>query len=286
MIVNASHISQIRDDIQKQCQSNAMYPKLYEEYQNYFNFKVEADFEPINSVIVIAVPQPQYEVKFHWNGRVVPLIIPPTYLYGVQVTSELTELLKSILEPAGFHAAYARLPVKTLAVRTALAQYGRNNITYVPGMGSFHRLSAFYSDLQIEKDEWYDLNSMELCKECSACRKNCPTGAIPSDRFLLRVEKCLTYHNEQPKEISFPDWIDPSWHNCFIGCMRCQHVCPMNNKVKDWVEPLVEFSESETRELLDVPDIESLSKSLKEKLESTELIEYFELIPRNLSSFF
>jgi len=37
------------------------------------------------------------------------------------------------------------VPIDRLAVRGGLATYGRNNVTYVPGMGSFHRLSAFYS---------------------------------------------------------------------------------------------------------------------------------------------
>ncbi len=54
--------------------------------------------------------------------------------------------MRSILGPAGIEVARARIPVKLLAVRTGLAQYGRNNIAYVRNMGSLVRLDAFCTD--------------------------------------------------------------------------------------------------------------------------------------------
>jgi epoxyqueuosine reductase len=44
----------------------------------------------------------------------------------------------------------------------------------------------------------------------------------------------LTYHNEAVRD--FPEWIDPSWHHCLVGCMRCQTIC-QNRMVRDWFEP-------------------------------------------------
>jgi epoxyqueuosine reductase len=37
--------------------------------------------------------------------------------------------------------------LKRLAVRSGLARYGRNNVTYVEGMGSFLELSASLTDM-------------------------------------------------------------------------------------------------------------------------------------------
>jgi len=46
----------------------------------------------------------------------------------------------------------AIFPFKTLATRTGLAKYGKNNITYTECGGSYHRLTAFYTDMDLETD--------------------------------------------------------------------------------------------------------------------------------------
>ena len=190
----------------------------------------------------------------------------------------------------GMHVAwwiceYALVPQKTLAVRVGLAEYGRNNITYVSSMGSFHRPSTFYSDFPFEEDNWQELRKMDLCEECLACVRNCPTGAIPTDRFLLRVERCITYHNEQPEGVPFPEWLDSSWHNCLVGCLHCQKICPANKKVKDWIEPGPIFTEEETKLLLNGRTIDNLPTETKKKMEDIDFVNYLGVFPRNLSVF-
>ena len=281
--INAKRIPDLRHDIQQQ--QDHMHPEFYEEYKSFFEFNSKVDFGEINSLIVIAVPVPQYEVTFQYKNKPISLIIPPTYLYGQKIVDESEELLKNIFEPKGFNVTYARVPVKTLAVRSGLSEYGRNNITYVSGMGSFHRLAPFYSDVPIEEDIWLERKMMDICENCNACVNNCPTGAIPTDRFLLRVDKCLTYHNEQPGNISFPEWINPSWHNCLVGCLHCQKICSVNKKVKDWTEKGPFFNEKETRILLQEKNLHDLPEELKEKLNKYDLANYFEILPRNLRVF-
>ena len=152
-------------------------------------------------------------------------------------------------------------------------------------MGSFYRLIAFYSDLPVEKDNWQELEMMEMCNTCNACVRKCPTGAISGDRFLLFAEKCLTYHNEQPGDIPFPEWIKTSWHNCVVGCLHCQKVCPANKKVKDWVEPGPTFNENEINFIFNESKFENLPVTLKEKIEKFDLVNYFEVLSRNFSVF-
>ena len=115
-----------------------------------------------------------------------------------------------------------------LAVRSGLAAYGRNNVTYVTGLGSFHRLSAFYSDMPCDGDEWHELRLLDRCVKCRLCHRLCPTGAIARDRFLLHAERCIVFHNEKPWTVPFPAWLDPAWHNCLVGCLLCQAKCPEN----------------------------------------------------------
>ena len=283
-IVSAKHIPELQRAIKKLYEQKLLDPDFYEEYKDYFDFQPEAEFGEIKSLFIISVPQPQYKVIFHWNNQEIPLIVPPTYLHGRAIIDKIRAFLTEILKPSGYNVEFARVPQKTLAVRVGLAEYGRNNITYVSGMGSFHRLSTFYSDFPYDQEEWQEPRMMDLCKECSACVQKCPTGAIPTDRFLLRVERCLTFHNEHPADVLFPDWIDPSWHNCLVGCMHCQKVCPANKKVVNWVEPGPTFNEEETKLLLSGKSLDELPEETRKKVEKHDLANYLFVYPRNLSA--
>ena len=285
-ILSAEHIPDIRYDITKHQTENSFDPEFYKHYQSFFEFKTDEDLPQIRSLFIISVPVPQFEAIFHWKNERISLLIPPTYLYGLNIVNQITELVNQLLKPSGYKAVYARIPQKIIAVHSGLAEYGRNNITYVSGMGSFHRLTTLYSDFPTEENNWQELKMMDLCKECSACTQKCPTGAIPSDRFLLRAERCITFHNELPPEIAFPDWFDPSWHNCLVGCLHCQKVCPANKKIIDWTEPGPEFSEEELNLILKGESIEELPVETRKKIEDFDLENYYEALPRNLGIFF
>ena len=219
-IVSAKYIPDLQNSVKKFNDQKLLDPDFYEEYKKYFDFEPKTGFGEVKSLFMVAMPQPQYEIVFNWKNKKVPLIIPPTYLHGRASINKIQAFLTDLLKPSGYSVEFARLPQKTLAIRAGLAEYGRNNITYIRGLGSFHRLFTFYSDFPYEQDGWQELRMMDLCKECSACVRKCPTGAIPEDRFLLRAERCLTFHNEHPVDVPFPDWIDPSWHNCLVGCLH------------------------------------------------------------------
>lgn len=284
-IVSGKHIPALRQGVTKHHDQKFLDPEFYEEYRSYFEFEPNVDFPEINSLFIISVPQPQFKAIFHWKNEMIPLLIPPTYLYGRKLIDQMIEFLSEILKPNGYNVAYAMLPQKNLAVRSGLAEYGRNNITYVPGMGSFHRLTTLYSDFSTDEDNWQELQMMDLCMECSACTRKCPTGAIPTDRFLLHAERCITFHNEHPGDIPFPEWIDPKGHNCLVGCLHCQKVCPANKKVINWIEPGPEFTEEETIMILNGKNYDDLPIKTREKIEGFDLVKYYEVLARNLSPF-
>jgi epoxyqueuosine reductase len=193
-------------------------------------------------------------------------------------------LLREILEPAGYQLVEASLPKKMLAVRSGLAAYGKNNVTYVPGMGSFHGLVAAYTDLPVTEDGWREPQMMERCRICQACLRRCPAGAITAERFLVRAERCITFHNEKPADMPFPAWIDPAWHNCLVGCLHCQWVCPENMGVRQWVEDGVVFSEAETELLLEDVPLEEIPSYTLEKMQRVHLDLWAGILPRNLGA--
>jgi epoxyqueuosine reductase len=281
-IVPVQHVYGLQEEIERRYREGHFDEKFYQRWLTSFAFSPPDSLPQAMCLIVVAVPQPQFQIVFTWNGKTLPALVPPTYLHGQKTDKQIQDVLAGILEPEGYRVAQAALPKKLLAVRSGLAAYGKNNITYVSGMGSFHRLAAFSSDLAPHQDHWQEAQMMAACENCSACRRNCPSGAISAERFLLHAERCITYHNEQPGDVPFPTWLDPSWHNCLLGCMCCQNVCPQNRDFWSWVEEGAEFSEKETGLLSQGVPLEQLPTATAEKLEWLELTEYADVLPRNL----
>ena len=285
-IVSVSHLHQLQKEIEGLRGHALLDSQFCEDRLAWFNFQTPEGLLKAQSLIVVAVPRPQTRATFIWNGQRRPLILPPTYTAYDDIEKEVENLLAKVLGEKGYRLAGTALPLKLLAVRSGLGQYGRNNICYVSGLGSFLQLVAVYSDMPCEEDSWQESTMMKSCEECELCRRACPTGAIPSDRFLLRAERCIPYHNEKKGDVQFPKWMDASWHNCIVGCMRCQRVCPQNKGLVQWVGEEEEFSEEETILLLEGVAQDKLPVKTLRKLEHLGLVDYLDSIPRNLGIFF
>ncbi|MGD8792728.1 MAG: 4Fe-4S double cluster binding domain-containing protein [Anaerolineae bacterium] len=283
-VVSVRRLEDLREAFEGHLNQGLLDEELYRTYLAGFDFSPPADLPGARSIIVVAVPQPQTRVTFTWDGEQVPFLIPPTYPERV-TNARVRDLLAQVLAPAGYRVAEAVLPKKLLAVRSGLAAYGRNNISYVPGMGSFYGLVAVYADMPAPDDDgWRPAQMMDACRNCRACLRHCPAGAITAERFLLHAERCLTFHNEKPADVPFADWIDPAWHHCLVGCLRCQRVCPRNREVRSWVQEGVAFSAEETALLLDGVPLDRLPAATLKKLEEVELDSYADVLPRNLSA--
>jgi len=279
-IVSIHHLLQLKEEIENKRLDLLLEEDFYQECLSFFDFSTPASLAGAKSIIIVSIPQRKISVSFQWKKRQYMLIIPPTYLH--EPDDNVKKILDEILMPAGYRIARASLPLKILAVRSGLAEYGKNNITYVKGRGSFHRLVGFYSDLPCVDDNWQKPKIMSTCQNCSACLKNCPSGAIPGDRFLIKAELCLTFHNE--REGLFPEWIKPEWHHCLVGCLRCQSICPANKHILNWEETREHFSEKETSMILDGLGKNELPALTLNKLEKLSLTEYLKQLPRNLEA--
>jgi epoxyqueuosine reductase len=232
------------------------------------------------SILVMAYPQYITKLGFQYMDKVYSVIIPHTYRHS-EVYDKVENILSSILKPNYYSYIGTYLPVKLLAVTTGLGMYGRNNICYVEGMGSFLRLFSFYTDIPYSGDGWTEKTAMPECKTCSACMKVCPTGCINENRFLINAERCISNFNE--KEGDFPAWMDGKWHNAIVGCMKCQAICPQNKNFIDKVDNEVMFVPEETEMILKNVPFTQLPDQLKQKINGLDLTQYYEVLHRNLS---
>lgn len=277
--VSVGHLREVEDKIRNSLEDGSFDPVFARERLMSFRFLTPASSR-WSSILIIAVPQPAVLLKFIWQGSSHKVTLPPTYDYSVNFT--VKNQLEKLLYPYGFKIEQANLPLKIMAVRSGLAEYGRNNICYIPGRGSFFRLMAFYTDVPGLKDHWGVPVMMNKCRTCRACIRECPQGAIGDDRFLLHAERCLTYHNERPG--NFPQNIDKTLHHCLLGCMICQRICPENKKNNEWAEEKEEFTEKETTMILDEIPADGLPVKTRGKLERLCLLDDYPLLARNLGA--
>ncbi len=233
------------------------------------------------SVVVAATRRPLTRATLTVAGEPREVVVPPHYAGYRSVPDGLAETLGEALAASGHRAARFEPPLKTLATCAGLARYGRNNVAYVPGLGSYLMLAACATDAPPPPEAaWGEPLQLDRCERCTACLRACPSGAIRPDRFLLQTDRCLTAVNED--EAPFPGWVDPAWHHCAVGCLRCQQSCPENAAVELRVAAAETFDEHETKAILAAARGDELPAVTRGKLERCGLDYSPVLIARNL----
>ena len=253
----------------------------FREYIGGFRFQVPETIPNARSIIIVAMPLLGAAVIFHFKGRKIEIPIPSGYTDGGITTESVKErLLKDVIGERRWKLERTRLPLKLLAVRSGLAEYGRNNISYVDGYGSYHQLRAFYTDYAFADDHWRTPVMMRECKNCSICRHRCPTQAIRKTDFVIDAGRCLTLYNELADPI--PDWIDPRVHHTLVGCLKCQHECPVNEELAAKVETIAEIDERDTDFILNGGRIPERQQAIIARLKKFPAAEDLAYLARNL----
>jgi epoxyqueuosine reductase len=280
--VSYSHVKEIQDTIESLYQTKSIAQDVYDEVMEYVSFEVPKEMPEPKSVIILAIGNPaNLNLVFQWKGGEVKTCLPGVYRKAFKSRETIWQEVGDTLAKYGFRWVRAPLPHKTLAVRSGLARYGRNNISYIEGLGNFHRLLAFYTDMPCDEDSWQEPRMLDLCERCHGCECTCPTGAIVGDRFLIHAERCVTFYNEKDLDVDFPDWFKPEWHTCLAGCIECQKHCPENKQALRYVEG-EGFDESETALFLKGVKAEELPIPTREKMERNDMLTVLDVLPRNL----
>jgi epoxyqueuosine reductase len=270
-------IEAVREKLEARRSSGEIEAGFYKENLDKFRFLEGIVIPGPKCVVMVAVPCPIHVLPVTVGGRKIDALIPPTY---VKYNATFADVLGDMKETAlGTEAAVETIkaPLKSLAVHMGLVVYGRNNITYVPGLGSGHQLCGYVVGMgegPVEGDakpsspktgegetgpaascsapgaaaDWRE-TALERCADCRACVKACPTGAIREDRFLISAERCFTLLSESRKPL--PAWAKPPKSICLIGCMACQQVCPENKGRLKTSPSGLEFTAGETEAVLE-----------------------------------
>ncbi|MDP4094821.1 MAG: 4Fe-4S double cluster binding domain-containing protein [Bacillota bacterium] len=255
-------------------------PNMYKRYlDNYYDFKAVYENKSVKSICITATPSPISIVRFEYNNLSIDVEIPPIYTDRRDILEKIKKASEVFLK-FGYSTYPVCLPKKPLSVHGGLAEYGRNNLVYVEGMGSFHRLTAFATDALIDSYQWRGLKRMETCDSCKACLNNCPTGAIRYENPIIDADRCLTFHNEQSAQ--FPEWIEATWHHALVGCLRCQDACPNNRAQKNNRKFIGTFDSTETELIITQKPFSDLPEILQEKLKKFSMDIYYHTLSKNL----
>ncbi len=237
----------------------------------------------VQSLVIVATPSRARTAVFALDAGQAAVTIPPTYADYDEMEAMVLQTARDCLAPLGRHAEQAdRLPKKLLAARSGLAEYGRNNICYVDGIGSHMHLFALFTDMPPAGDAWLPLRFMDQCEGCGACVRACPTGAIDANAPVINADRCLTAFNEDDGRTPFPDWMDASTHNCLVGCMRCQACCPANAGLPSAESFDFSFDRAETQIILSHETGEAYPEAVEEKIRALGIWNYRDALPRNL----
>lgn len=281
-MVSINHIQELESEYEKSFENSLIDKQLHKRYiKDYIDFSLKEKYPSIHSLIIIATPSPQVDIKFQIENKEFWLKIPPIYSDRLELAGRIKEITSEIFDNNGYKTFPVILPKKLIAVKSGLAKYGKNNLAYVNGMGSYHRLTLFAADLHCENDSWQKTQMLGRCEKCFACQKSCPTSAIGDNNFVIKAERCLAYLNEQTG--LFPDWVDPISHNCIIGCIKCQDSCPENKSYISASKFKEEFNEKETHMILNEIPYDELPENLQTKISNLCLKYYYKQLSRNIS---
>lgn len=278
-LISISNLTKIQKIFTEIINSRTYSQEFYDIYFKIFQKDYRKVFPDAKSIIVTVYSQQITELYFSYNGADIRTVIPPTYIHKDEEVN-IENLLNKILSNYGYCIRNFPLPEKLTTVLSGLGKYGKNNLCYVDGMGSFNTPIIYLSDLPVEEKPLSGMSLAEPCKNCIRCTNNCPTKAITEDSFLINPQKCITYFNEN--EFELPEWVLMNWQDTIIGCMCCQEVCPMNAKLLKNISECAGFSEAETELILKNTEFKNLPESVKIKLADLSMDKQYEILPRNL----
>ena len=251
-------------------------------------FALPDDFRNARSLIVVATFARTSVVNFKLDGRDHPVTVPFQYYADEWTPDKIRQMIaRDIIKAPGRRIVDVskRVPLKLLAARSGLGRYGRNNLVFVEGMGSYNLLHAFLTDGDCPDNAGIDLNILDTCRHCHGCDRSCPTDCMTRGEMVIDAGRCLTLYNEAPGD--FPNFILPSMHHALMGCLMCQRRCPENEWIPETTTAGSDVSESETKNILRGKPEPALLESLRRRLGLFPAVSQDDFLPilkRNLGA--
>lgn len=113
-----------------------------------------------------------------------------------------------------------------LAVKAGMGYFGHNGLLITKEFGQRQRVAPifienkFFDYTDSDEHEWI----ADFCKTCRKCERNCPTGAILSEKIVIdqELEGIGNRKTSINREKCFP------YFNKTMGCAICIKVCPFS----------------------------------------------------------
>lgn len=279
-------LDRVAKELEKQRDAHEIDPIFFKENLSFFEEFDDLETNQNQVVIVVAVPRPAHYVGFSFDTKIMNMVLPPTYVNYRNTFAEIRRDLEKNVFNEQIGLRTLTVPLKTLTSYLGIASYGKNNLTYIPEFGSYFQLVGYLINAPFHLKNSVESSKkrlMQKCKNCSACIKACPMGAISNDRFLLHAEKCFTLYSESSKDI--PTGVCFPSPNCIIGCLKCQEICPMNQGKLKYENSGVLFSIEETLAILNSDEIPpKLLETIETKYSALGLTEGTEIFFRNFKN--
>lgn len=272
-----THINELKSEILGLREKGKLNDKIFNDYLQ-FDYD---ELKEYKSMIIVAMKLPVVILEVEKNDVTREIMIPSAYYSGGQVES-FNKNMETLFRSNSINYKPVHLPCKLLVARTGLGAYGRNNISYIDGFGSYFRARVFLTDVDIREDNWNKVRQSELCASCSVCIDGCPNDLISTDSYLIDAGKCITFHNEI--EDDFPTWINPKWHNALIGCMKCQYDCPINIEYKRDMKVISRLTEENVEDIFRCISYDELNDDTKRIIRDIEFDDYYKVFKRNFES--
>lgn len=133
------------------------------------------------------------------------------------------------LTSAGINATPAddSIDLRAAAEKCGLSLRGfKHHLNMTAGEGSYFFIQAIIINTPLTIIRDYTKNDI-ACKNCDACVRACPTGALGGKKFDRA--KCIRHHMSSGEITDLQ--IAEAAGSCVLGCFRCQASCPLNKAV-------------------------------------------------------
>lgn len=287
---NISHLTDSYSDFNQQSASGEFNDIQKRIFQSWGSFHQLKDSEMKNIILIaVSTSGKTRKIIFDCDGTKISTLLPPWYSYNEedQCIQAIETELSTVLKKYDYTIKKLVGPYKYLSAKLGLGKYGRNNLIYIEGLGSYVRIAGFVTNAELIPHSYPEqkINNLilEKCEKCGICKKQCPTQAIGENKFLLHVDRCLSYHSELLNAGS--DFDRYAEQDCLVGCLRCQETCPYNN---DFIAigdtSYVTMNQEETKYIIGehISDHRLIDSKLKEKFDYIGLIRHRKYIIRNL----
>lgn len=284
----------VRNKLEKRRDAGLIEALFFKENLAWFRYLEDCRIAGPKALAVVAVPSSVAVLPIVFRGKRINGLIPPTYVNYRKTFDDVLEDLRS--GPLGAAngvtgSEILKAPLKSLAVHLGLVSYGRNNITYAPGLGSGYQLCGYVIGvgerrrsaadrtnigrpgkridgdtatggatrsgqavgISVDLGQPRDKDWAETAMErCAKCRA-C-VKACPTG--AIREDRFLIsadhcYTLSSESRNPMPEWAKPPAAMSLIGCMACQDACPENKGRLKRVPSGVELTAEETEVVLE-----------------------------------